>query len=100
SDEPLQVSHFRTHDGVEVDAVIEGTDGRVAGIKVKSGTQLHPDDLRGLAMLRDRMGDRFTGGAMLSLWPPSSTAADRIIVLPLDQLWMSAATGNSPRTAS
>jgi uncharacterized protein len=87
SDEPLQVSHFRTHDGVEVDAVIEGADGRVAGVKVKSGTQLRPDDLRGLVMLRDRMGDRFTGGAMLYLGPLSYTAGDRIVVLPLDRLW-------------
>jgi uncharacterized protein len=100
SDEPLQVSHFRTHDGVEVDAVIEGADGRVAGVEVKSGTQLRPDDLRGLAMLRDRMGDRFTGGVMLYLGPLSYTAGDRIVVLPLDRLWMSAVTGNYPRTTS
>lgn len=67
--------------------MVEGADGRVAGVEVEAGTQLLPADLRGLAMLRDRLGDRFTGGAVFYLGPLSYTAGDRIVVLPLDRLW-------------
>ena len=87
NDEPLQVSHFRTHDGIEVDAVIERPDGRVAAVEVKSGSQIRPADLRGLTMLRDRLGDRFVAGVLLYLGPLSYTAADRIAVHPVDRLW-------------
>ncbi|MGH3873762.1 MAG: ATP-binding protein [Pseudonocardiaceae bacterium] len=86
-DEPLTVSHFRTHDGTEVDVVVEGSDARVAAVEVKAGTQVRPADLRGLRLLRDRLGDRFVAGTVLHLGPHCYTIEDRILACPLDQLW-------------
>lgn len=86
-EEPLSVSHLRTHDGVEVDAVIERMDERVAAVEVKAGSQVRPADLRGLRLLRDRLGDRFVGGVVLHLGPLGYTAEDRIQVHPVDRLW-------------
>lgn len=86
-DEPLHISHFRTHDGVEVDAVLEGADARITAVEVKAGGQVRPADLRGLRLLRDRLGPRFAGGVVLYLGPMAYTAEDRIHVCPLDVLW-------------
>lgn len=87
-EEPLEVGHFRTHDGVEADIVIEGSDARIAAIEVKASSQVRPTDLRGLRLLRDRFPDRFVGGTVLYLGPLAYTAEDRIHVVPLDRLWM------------
>ena len=90
------VGYWRTHDGAEVDIVIEdGRDGSVVGIEVKSGSRIHSKDRRGLRMLRDLLGDRFTAGVVLYTGPHCIRyrGADAgIIALPIDRLW----TGASP----
>ena len=84
------LGHWRTHDGAEVDVVIEdGRTGSVVGIEVKAGSRVHPDDRRGLRMLRDRLGKRFTVGVVLYTGTHCIRYADdeRIIALPIDRLW-------------
>ena len=85
------VGYWRKHDGAEVDIVLEdGRDGSVVGIEVKSGSRIHPKDRRGLRILRDALGDRFTAGVVLYTGPHSiryKGADAGIIALPLDRLW-------------
>ena len=84
------VGHWRTHDGTEVDLVIEdGRTGQVVGIEVKAGSRVHPGDRRGLRMLRDRLGKRFTVGVVLHTGTHCIRYADdkHIIALPVDRLW-------------
>lgn len=87
SDEIITASHFRTHDGVEVDLVLETWDGRVAAFEVKAGARIKDPDLDGLRLLRDRLGDRFAGGFVLNLGDLAYRKEDRISVLPLCRLW-------------
>jgi predicted AAA+ superfamily ATPase len=87
SDEIITASHFRTHDGIEVDLVLETWDGRVAAFEVKAGTRIKDPDLDGLRLLRDRLGDRFAGGFVLNLGDLAYRKEDRISVLPLCRLW-------------
>ena len=87
SDEIITASHFRTHDGVEVDLVLETWDGRVAAFEVKAGARIKDHDLDGLRLLRDRLGDRFAGGFVLNLGDLAYHKEDRISVLPLCRLW-------------
>lgn len=42
------VGHWRTHDGGDVDLVIERNDGSVVAIEVKAGTRVSGRDLAGL----------------------------------------------------
>lgn len=86
-DEPVVTGHFRTHDQVEVGLVIESYDGRVAGIEVKASSRVTQQDLRGLRMLRDKLGDAFTGGVLLNLGDRAYTIDERIHVLPVSALW-------------
>ncbi|MEX2550404.1 MAG: ATP-binding protein [Nitriliruptoraceae bacterium] len=85
-DIPL-VGHWRTRDGVEVDLVIEGDDGRVAAIEVKAGSRVRGDDLTGLQQLRNKLGERFVAGAALYTGERSYSPDDRIYVFPVDRLW-------------
>jgi len=80
--------HWRTHDGDEVDLVIERDDGAVAAIEVKAGERVRDADLRGLRKLRDSLGDRFLGGVVLQLGRRSYTIEDRLHALPVDRLWL------------
>ncbi len=83
----LDVSHYRTSDGQEVELVLEAEDGRVAAVEVKASSRVTGDDLRGLAQLRDRLGTSFAAGAVLHLGERAYRADDRLWALPADRLW-------------
>lgn len=87
ANEVVTASHFRTETGDEVDLVLETWDGRVAGFEIKAGTRIKDPDLNGLRLLRDRLGDRFTGGFILNLGELAYRKEDKITVMPLSTLW-------------
>ena len=51
--------------GREVDLLLGDADGKVAGIKVMASSTVRKGDFRGLALRRDRLGDRYTMGVLL-----------------------------------
>lgn len=85
----VTVSHFRTADGIEVDLVLEAVDGRIAAIEVKAGRRVTPAATRGLEHLRDRLGDRFVAGVVLTSGEHAQRLGDRLAVAPVDTLWLS-----------
>ncbi|SDT60391.1 ATP-binding protein [Actinoplanes derwentensis] len=86
-DEQVSTGHWRTHDGDEVDYVIEFDDGRVLAFEVKANERVTGADLKGLRTLRDALGDRFIAGVALSTGLRSFTYEDRIHIMPVDRLW-------------
>lgn len=82
--------HWRTHDGAEVDLVVERDDGAIVAVEVKSGTRVRDKDLSGLEILKDELGDAFLAGAVLYTGERSYTVDERIRVLPIDRLWIAA----------
>ena len=84
--EEVQMFHLRDRDGKEVDIVLE-SHGRIVGIEVKSSSIVSRDDARGLLWLRDRLGERFAGGALLSSASVPFQIDDRVWALPLSALW-------------
>ena len=89
-DTPAQAGHWRTHDGDEVDLVLERDDGAIAAIEVKAGERARDADFRGLRKLREALGARFLGGVVLHLGRHSYTHDDRLHALPADRLWLAA----------
>lgn len=87
SDQRAQLYHFRDQRGAEVDLVLEASDGPVVGLEVKASSTIQPADLKGLKLLRDKLGDRFLGGYVLYTGPTAQPVADRIVALPIDALW-------------
>lgn len=84
--EETQMFHLRDRDGKEVDIVLE-SHGRIVGVEVKSSSVVSRDDARGLLWLRDRLGDDFAGGAILSSASVPFQIDDRVWALPLSALW-------------
>lgn len=86
-DEQVTVGHWRTHDGDEVDYVMEFDDGRVLAFEVKANERVRGSDLKGLRTLRGALGNRFIAGIALSTGARSYNYEDRIYVMPVDRLW-------------
>lgn len=86
-DEPVHVGHWRTHDGAEVDYIVEFDDGGVVAFEVKANERISRKDFTGMRALRDLLGNRFLAGIGLSTGARSFTYEDRLHVMPIDRLW-------------
>jgi uncharacterized protein len=84
---PPQAGHWRTHDGDEVDLVLERDDGALVAIEVKAAERVRKGDFRSLRKLREALGERFLGGVVLHLGRHAFTHDDRLHALPADRLW-------------
>lgn len=81
------IGHWRTHDGAEVDLVIERDDGSVVALEIKAGSRVGDRDMAGLRVIRDALGDAFVAGAVMHTGEWSYASKDRIFALPVDRLW-------------
>lgn len=80
--------HLREKNGRrELDIVGELRADRVVAIEVKASAAPTADDARHLMWLRDELGDRFAGGAVLHTGPRSFTLGERIHALPIAGIW-------------
>lgn len=86
-DDIVAMGHWRTHDGLEVDLVIERADGGVVAFEVKASGRIDAGDLRALRSLREVCGESFIAGIALYLGRQSYTLEDRLHALPVDRLW-------------
>jgi predicted AAA+ superfamily ATPase len=83
-----RLHHLRTQGGRhELDLVAELAGDRVIGIEIKASSAPTRDDARHLAWLRDELGDRFVGGAVLHTGPRVFQLGDRITAAPISVLW-------------
>jgi predicted AAA+ superfamily ATPase len=79
--------HYRTRDGIEVDAVLESADGRIVGIEVKSAETVRAEDFSGLRHLQARVPDRFHHGLVLYTGGKTLPFGERLLAAPIDALW-------------
>ncbi|MDR1856453.1 MAG: DUF4143 domain-containing protein [Desulfovibrio sp.] len=82
---PVSLFHF-SHRGGEVDMVLEDTAGRVVGVDVKLSGTVVDRDARGLAVLRDALGDRFVRGVILYGGQQTLPFGDRLLAAPFGTL--------------
>jgi len=86
-DTPVQPGHWRTHDGDEVDLVLERDDGKVAAIEVTAASRVPTGKLRSLLKLRRKLGSQFIGGAVLYTGTRAYAYESSLCVLPIARLW-------------
>lgn len=80
--------HLRLAEGRhEIDIIVEYGDGTIFGFEIKAGGAPDTTDARHLAWLRDQLGDRFLGGAVLHTGPHSYPLAERVIAAPISAIW-------------
>jgi len=91
--------HFRTARGAEVDFVLEGAGGRVAGVEVKPSATVRRGDFKHLATLRDRLGpERFARGVVLYSGGERLSFGERLEAWPISTLWTTAAGQGPPQS--
>ncbi len=83
----VELSHYRTKDKIEVDAVLEDRQGRVVGIEVKAASTVRAEDFRGLRHLADRLGDDFLAGIVLYTGIQTLPFGPRLRAMPVSSLW-------------
>ncbi len=93
ADRSLYLHHYRDGAGHEIDLVLERADGPVIAVEIKATASPHPDHLRHVAWLRDRLDAAapglFRAGVLLHTGKQGFKLGDRLYSLPLDTLWHS-----------
>jgi predicted AAA+ superfamily ATPase len=79
--------HFRTHNGEEVDLVLEDAAGRIAGIEVKASATVTAGDFKGLKLLASAAQDRFVRGIVLYTGATTVPFGRNLTALPVSALW-------------
>ncbi len=87
SESDFRLFHYRDSAGVEVDLVIEFSDGRVLALEVKASATYLAKQFAGLQFLRDALGDRFLGGVVLGTARTGYRYAPKLWGLPVSSLW-------------
>lgn len=87
SEVPVQLLHYRTHVGREVDLVLEDERGRIVGIEVKATVSPSASDFNGLRSLAEAAGERFHRGLLLCLSDAAVPFGPRLQTLPVAALW-------------
>ena len=83
----LQLFHFRTSAGQEVDLVIEDRSGGLIGIEVKAGARVEGKDFSGLHLLAELSGERFRHGFVLHTGDSVVPFGKNLHALPIQYLW-------------
>jgi predicted AAA+ superfamily ATPase len=85
--DPPALYHFRTHEGDEVDLVLERRGGAVVGIEVKSAATVSAADFKGLRALAAAAGRRFRRGIVLYTGTEIVPFGSGLFALPVEALW-------------
>lgn len=85
--DPPALYHFRTHEGDEVDLVLERRGGALVGIEVKSAATVSAADFKGLRALAEIAGQRFQRGIVLYTGSEIVPFGAGLFALPVEALW-------------
>lgn len=83
----IQMFHFRTNNGQEVDIVLELPNSEVIGIEVKSAAGVGIDAFRGLKVLENDLGRKFKRGIVLYTGDKTVAFEKNMFAVPVQTLW-------------
>ncbi len=87
SDGRVDLYHYRTTTGREVDIVLENAAGQLVGLEVKASSTVVQKDFSGLAAMSEDSGGRFVRGIVLYSGEQAVSFGERHVALPLSALW-------------
>ncbi|MCP9441170.1 MAG: ATP-binding protein [Nitrospira sp.] len=85
--DPPTLYHFRTHEGDEVDFVLERRGGMLVGIEVKSAATVTAADFKGLRTLAELASRRFHRGIVLYTGAEIVPFGATLFAMPVEALW-------------
>ena len=83
----VNIHHYHTVNGIEVDIVLENRAGYVVGIEVKSSENVRPSDFNGLKSLKEKVGEKFVKGVVLYQGSQITPFGADLFALPISSLW-------------
>jgi uncharacterized protein len=87
STELTDLYHYRDHNKIEVDAVLENRRRQVIGVEVKATSTVRTDDFTGLRRLADKLGEDFVAGFVLYTGTATLPFGPKLRALPLSAIW-------------
>jgi predicted AAA+ superfamily ATPase len=87
SEELVDLYHYRDHNKIEVDAVLENRQGQVVGIEVKAASTVRSEDFNGLRRLAGKLDDEFILGIVLYTGNATLPFGPKLRVMPVSALW-------------
>jgi uncharacterized protein len=88
SERTVDVSYFRDREGAEVDLIVEDRrTSEVAAIEIKMTSTPSTRQVRHMAALRDRLGDRFRVGLLVHSGSQRLSMGERLWAVPVSALW-------------
>ena len=87
SNELADLYHYRDHNKVEVDAVLENRRRQVIGIEVKAASTVRTDDFSGLRRLAERLGEDFIVGIVLYTGTATLPFGPKFRAIPVSAIW-------------
>lgn len=87
TEHPVTLYHYRSQSGEEVDVLLEDRAGRVAAVEVKLAASVAQHDIKGLASLRDALGDQFVRGVVVYNGQEVIPMGDRIFAVPIGMMF-------------
>lgn len=87
SQELADLYHYRDHNKVEVDGVLENRQGQVIGIEVKAASTVRSEDFRGLRQLAGKLGDDFMVGIVLYTGNATLPFGPKLRAIPVSAIW-------------
>jgi predicted AAA+ superfamily ATPase len=82
-----QLLHFRTSDGIEVDFVLERSDGSIFAIEVKKSENVTGSDFKGIKQLAELAPNEFIGGIVLYTGKQVVPFGKNLWAVPFHLLW-------------
>lgn len=87
SENRVNLYHYRTTTGREVDILLEDAAGRLAGLEIKSSATVVRKDFFGFDALSEDIGKRFVRGIVLYTGDQSVSFAENYQALPVTAIW-------------
>jgi len=88
SQQLVELYHYRDHNKVEIDAVLENRQRQVVGIEVKAASTVRSDDFNGLRRLAEKLGDDFVLGVVLYTGSATLPFGPKLRAMPVSALWL------------
>ncbi len=84
----VELYHYRTPYGVEVDVILQDESGNVVGIEIKSSNTADRSMFRGLKHVKKKLGDRFVQGIVIYTGSEKIPFGKDFVALPVTSLWL------------
>jgi len=87
SDSRVELHHYRTTAGREVDILLEDAAGRLVGLEVKASATVVRKDFSGIDALSENTGKRFVRGIVLYTGDTPVSFTENYLALPVSAIW-------------